>query len=97
MATGWFAHKGEEFMSRMVRTAAALLIFASLTCGSLGALPFGPRLAPDEGGSGSFLAAVVEWVTSLLAPDRPVRDTPQPPPPTKDGHIADPSGGGGGG
>jgi hypothetical protein len=79
-------------MSRTVRTAAVLLILATLTCGSLGALPLGPRLAPD-----GFLTAVVEWVVSLLTPDRLARDTPKPPPPTKDGAVVDPSGGGGGG
>ena len=85
-------------MSRTVRTAAALLTLAALTCGSLGALPFGPRPAPDEGGKGSFLSAVVEWMASWLAPDRisPVVP-PEEPSQTKDSSSLDPSGGPGGG
>jgi len=75
-------------MSRPVRSAAALLILAALTCGSLGALPFGPRITPAENARGDFLTAVVEWIVSLFA-HGPASGTPQ----IKDGVHIDPSGG----
>jgi hypothetical protein len=82
-------------MSRMVRFASALLILASLTCASLGAVP--PRFSsPPVEPAGSFLAAAVEWLASLLAPDRLAGTAPQRPQP-KEGGVIDPSGGGGGG
>lgn len=80
-------------MSRTVRFAAALLILASLTCGSLGALPFGSRLIAAETGRGSFLTAVVEWIASLFVRDRSSGDVPAVPQ-TKDGTYIDPHGGG---
>ena len=81
-------------MSRMVRVVPALLILASLTCGSLGALPLSLSSLPAEP-AGSFLAAVVEWIASLLGPDRPGGTAPQRPQP-KDGAAINPGGGGGG-
>jgi hypothetical protein len=81
-------------MSRSIRFAAALLILASLTCGSLYALPPSFRTIPAETGRGDFLTAVVGWIAALLAPDRPASGAPQPPPQTKDGSHMDPQGGG---
>jgi hypothetical protein len=81
-------------MSGRVRFAAALLILASLTCGSLRALPAGPRVAPAESSRGDFLTAVVEWIASRLALDRPTGEVPKPPQQTKDGSYIDPHGGG---
>ena len=81
-------------MSRTFRFAAALLIIASLTGGSLGALPPSSRTISAESGRGDFLTALVEWIVGLLAPDRPGSDTSKPPPPsTKDGSALDPHGG----
>jgi len=80
-------------MSRTVRFAATLLILVSLTCGSLGALPFGPRIVPAENGRGDFLTAVVQWIASLFAPDPATDDPPKPPPYTKEGSGYDPHGG----
>ena len=80
-------------MSRPIRFAAALLILASLTCGSLCALPPSFRTIPAETGRGDFLTAVVEWIAELLAPDRSVSDVLKPPPSTKDGSALDPHGG----
>jgi|GEM_PF-3564066 len=81
-------------MSRSVRFAAALLILAALTCGSLGALPFGPRITPAETARGDFLTAVVEWIASLFVGDRHTGDVAQPSQPTaKDGSTLDPHGG----
>ncbi len=81
-------------MSRTFRFAAALLVIASLTCGSLGALPPSFRTAPAESGRGDFLAAIMEWIASVLAPDRPTGEAPKPPAQSKDGAHIDPSGGG---
>jgi hypothetical protein len=81
-------------MSRSVRFAAALLILAALTCGSLVALPFGSRITPAETARGDFLTAAVEWIASLFVPDRHVGDVTKPPQPTtKDGSNLDPHGG----
>jgi hypothetical protein len=77
-------------MSRTVRFAAALLVVASLTCGSLGALPLGSRIMPAESARGDFLTAFVEWIASLLAPDQPSGEATKPP--TKDGSTLDPHG-----
>jgi len=79
-------------MSRKIRFAAALLILASLTCGSLVALPFGPRVIPAETARGDFLTAVVEWISSLFAKQPSVGRVPAPPQ-AKDGAHIDPSGG----
>lgn len=79
-------------MSRSIRFAAALLILASLTCGSLCALPPSFRTIPAETGGGDFLAKVVEWIASLLAPDRPTGGVPQPSPQAKDSSSLDPHG-----
>jgi hypothetical protein len=83
-------------MSRSIRFAAALLILASLTCGSLSALPSSSRTIPADSGRGDFLSAVVEWITSLLRPDRPVGKGLPPPqqPQGKEGSGYDPNGGG---
>jgi hypothetical protein len=78
-------------MSRKLRFAAALLILASLTCGSLGALPLGPRITPAESARGDFLTAVVEWIASLFALEPAVGKVPTLPQ-TKDGVHIDPSG-----
>jgi len=80
-------------MSRSIRFAAALLILASLTCGSLGALSLSSRTISPETGKGDFLTKAVEWIASLLAPDRPNGGNPQPPPQTKDSSSLDPHGG----
>lgn len=79
-------------MSRSVRFAAALLVLVSLTCGSLGALPFGPRTVPAADGSGDFLTAVVEWIVALFASNWPTSDAPKPPE-SKEGSYIDPAGG----
>ena len=79
-------------MSRPIRFAAALMILAALTCGSLGALPFGSRLVPAENVRGGFLTAIVEWIAAVFAPSPSTRDAPKPPQ-TKDGVHIDPSGG----
>jgi hypothetical protein len=71
-----------------------MLILAALTCGSLGALPLYPGITPGPVPAGGFLTAVLEWIATLLAPDRPtgmVSPRPQP----KDGGVVDPTGGGG--
>jgi len=82
-------------MSRSVRFAAALLILAALTCGSLVALPFGPRITSAETSRGDFLTAVVEWIASLFVADRHTGNVSQPTQPTtKDGSNLDPHGGG---
>jgi hypothetical protein len=78
-------------MSRTFRFAAVLLIFASLTSGSLGSLPTSPRSVSTESGRGDFLAVVLEWIASLLSPDRPTGEAPNPPQP-KEGSGYDPSG-----
>ena len=83
-------------MSRSVRLAAVMLILASLTCGSLGALPLAPGITPAPNLAGSILASVVEWIASLLRPDRPGDTAPHRSQP-KDGAAIDPGGGGGGG
>jgi hypothetical protein len=80
-------------MSRTFRFAAALLILASLTCGSLGALPSSSRTIPAESGRSDFLAAIMEWIASVLTPDRPAGEAPQPPPQSKDSSSLDPHGG----
>jgi hypothetical protein len=80
-------------MSRRIRFAAALLILASLTCGSLGALPPSFRAVPAESVRSDFLTAIVEWIAGLLAPDRPTGEVPNPTPQTKEGSSYDPSGG----
>lgn len=80
-------------MSRRIRFAAALLILASLTCGSLGALPPSFRTIPAESGRSDFLTAIVEWIAAVLAPDRPAGQAPQPPPQTKESSGLDPYGG----
>jgi len=80
-------------MLRIMRFAAALLILASLTCGSLVALPPSSRTIPAETGKGDFLTKVAEWIASLLAPDRPVGEIPKPQPQTKEGSSMDPQGG----
>jgi hypothetical protein len=80
-------------MSRTFRFAAALLILASLTCGSLVALPPSSRTIPAESGRSDFLTALVEWIAALLAPDRPTGEVPKPEPQTKEGSSYDPSGG----
>jgi len=81
-------------MSRNVRIAATLLILASLTCGSLGALPSRPRITLVEHDRGGFLNAVLEWIASVFAPARPTGDTPNPSSPqTKDSSSLDPHGG----
>ena len=79
-------------MSRSVRFAAALLILAALTCGSLGALPFGSRITPAETARGDFLTAVVEWIASLFDRGLSAGKIPTAPQ-TKDGAHIDPSGG----
>jgi hypothetical protein len=83
-----------KLMSRTVRFAAALLTLVTLTCGSLGALPLGPRPAPTETEGAGFLTAVVEWLAAVFAPERTGGDVPQPPPPqSKDTGGVDPLGG----
>lgn len=83
-------------MSRMFRFASALLILASLTCGSLGAFPLYPGITPTPAPTGGILAAFVEWISSLPRPDRPADTAPHRSQP-KDGAAIDPVGGGGGG
>lgn len=79
-------------MSPKIRLASAVLVSAALACGSLGALPLGPRLAPPESGGGGILMAVVEWFASLFSPD-PHSHEPRKPVQTKSGATADPNGG----
>ncbi len=78
-------------MSRTVRFASTLLILAVLTCGSLGAWPLGVPMAPAETSGGDFLTAVVEWIGSIFAPERPAGDNPVPQ--AKEGVCIDPAGG----
>jgi hypothetical protein len=81
-------------MSRTIRFGAALLILASLTCGSLGASSRGSRIPPIEHGRGDFLNAIVEWIASVYARERPSGDAPKPSSPqTKDTSSLDPHGG----
>ena len=80
-------------MSRTVRFAAALVILAALTSASLEALPPSFRTIPAETGRGDFLTAVVEWIVSLLTPNRPAGEVPQPAPQSKESSGLDPYGG----
>jgi hypothetical protein len=78
-------------MSRSIRFAAAALILASLLSGSLWALPPSSRPAATENGKSDFLSALVEWIASLLAPDRPAGDALREPQ-SKEGSYIDPAG-----
>lgn len=82
-------------MSPKVRFASALLVVAALACGSLGALPLGPRVAPPESVQSGIVTAVVEWVVALLTPGTPERPTrsAHKPAQTKAGSNMDPNGG----
>lgn len=80
-------------MSRTARFASTLLVLAALTCGSLGAWPLGLRMAPAKDGGDDFLTGVVEWIVSILGPERSSGEAPKPPQPTKDGSTLDPHGG----
>jgi hypothetical protein len=81
-------------MSRTVRFVAALVILASLTCGSLAALPCGLRSIPAENAGSDFLTAAVEWLASILAREPSGGKAPVPEPQSKDGSHIDPIGGG---
>jgi hypothetical protein len=55
-------------------------------------------MTPVETDGGDVLTAVMEWIGSIFAPDRPIRGASDPePPPTKEGSGYDPHGSSGGG
>lgn len=79
-------------MSRRTRFASALLVVVVVTCGSLSALPLGPRPVPAESTRIGFLTALVEWIASVFSPDPPIGDATASVSP-KEGSSVDPHGG----
>lgn len=77
-------------MSRMVRSAATVLLFFLLACSSLQALPFAARTPPSDTGRGNVWAVIVEWIGSIFTEptDSTVPASAQP----KEGSIMDPDG-----
>lgn len=79
-------------MSPKIRLASAMLVLAALACGSLGALPLGPHAVLPESERGGILAAVVDWLVSLVMPGHHAHGTHKPAD-IKAGSNADPNGG----
>jgi hypothetical protein len=77
-------------MSRMLRSATAVLVISVLACGSLQALPLAAWGAPFDNDRGNVLTAIVEWIGSIFA-ERPDSAAPASDRP-KEGSIMDPDG-----
>ena len=77
-------------MSRMVRSAATVLLFSLLACSSLQALPFATWIPPSDTDRGNVLTAIVEWIGSIFTgpTDSTVPASARP----KEGSIMDPDG-----
>lgn len=77
-------------MSRIVRSAATVLLFSLLACSSLQAFPLATWMSSSDTDPGNVLTAIVEWIGSIFT--EPTDSAAPPWFQPKEGSTMDPDG-----